>query len=219
MMNRHDHLRLVARAVLAALALALAPLIAHADVTRTGAEPWYQESTPEARAEAHALFLQAVDKHQQLLRRQALELYEQALVLWDNPDIRWNLALELEDIGEYQRAHEQLERVVRWGAALGVERLREVQDRMQALATQRLARIEADGAERGAEATLDGQPWFQGVGQHTALVLPGTHYIAVTKPGYFPVTVHAPVLAGERYHVTLRMTADQVFEIRRWSAW
>jgi hypothetical protein len=205
--------------VLAALALALAPLVAHADVTRTGTEPWYQQSSSEDRKRARELFLQAVANHQELLRPEAMKLYEQAVDLWDNPDIRWNLALELEDVGEYQRAYEQLGRVLRWGAALGAERLRAVQDRMQVLETQRLARIDAEGVEPGADATLDGQPWFQGVGSHSKLVLPGTHYIAVTKPGYFPVTVRAPVLAGERYHVMLRMTADQVIETRRWSAW
>jgi hypothetical protein len=219
MMNRHRHIRAVACPVLAALALGLPPLAAHADVARTGAEPWYQESTPEARAQANALFTQAVGNHQQLLRREAMALYEQALALWDNPDIRWNLALELDDLGEYQRAHEQLEGAMRWGAALGVERSRQVQDRMRVLETQRLARIDADGAEPGTDATLDGRPWFQGAGQHSTRVLPGTHYIAATRPGYFPITVRAPVLAGERYHVTLRMTADQVFETRRWSAW
>jgi hypothetical protein len=90
---------------------------------------------------------------------------------------------------------------------------------MQVLESQRLARIDADGAEPGADATLDGQPWFQGAGRHSKLVLPGTHFIAASKPGYFPATVRAPVLAGERYHVTLRMTADQVTETRRWAAW
>ena len=218
-MNRYRDLRCAACPALAALALVLAPLTAHADVTRTGTEPWYQLSSAEDRAQAHALFLQAVARHEELLRRQAVELYEQALALWDNPDIHWNLALELDDAGEYQRAHEQLARALRWGAALGDERLRDVQDRMQVLETQRLARIDADGAEPGADATLDGQPWFQGAGHHSTLVGPGTHYIAAAKPGYLPVTVRAPVLAGERYHVTLRMTADQVIETRRWSVW
>jgi hypothetical protein len=218
-MNLHRHVRSVACPALVALVLALPPLAAQADVARTGAEPWYQQATPEARAQAHERFVQAVDKHEQLLRPEARELYEQALTLWDNPDIRWNLALVLDDVGEYVRAHEQLEGALRWDAALGAERLRQVQERMQALETRRLARIDADGTEPGADVTLDGQPWFQGVGRRSMLVLPGTHYIIADKSEYFPLNVRAPVLAGERYHVTLRMTAAQVIETRRWSAW
>ena len=98
-MNRYRDIRSVACPVLAVFALALVPLAAHADVTRTGAEPWYQQPSAEDRAQAHGLFQQAVARHQELLRRQAMELYEQALALWDNPDIRWNFALELDDIG------------------------------------------------------------------------------------------------------------------------
>jgi len=218
-MNRHCDIRSVGCRVLAAMSLALVPLSAHADVARTGSEPWYQQSNPDDRERARALFVQARYQHKQLLRREAMELYEQALALWDNPDIRWNLALVLDDTGDYVRAHEQLEAALRWGAALGTERLREVQDQIRALETRRLARIYADSTEPGANVKLDGRPWFQGAGRHSILVLPGTHYIASTKPGYFPITVEMPVDAGEWYRVTLRMTADRLIETRRWEVW
>lgn len=192
---------------------------ARADVLRTGREPWYQQSTADARRRARALFTQAVDKHQQLLRSDAMKLYEQALALWDDPDIRWNLALVLEDLGQDVRAHEQLEAVLRWDAALGDERLRDAQDRMRALESQRLARIEADSTEPGADIKLDGQPWFQGPGHRSAFVAPGTHYVASTKPGYFPVTTSTSMVTGQRYRVTLRMTTDRWIETRRWPTW
>jgi hypothetical protein len=161
-------IRTVAAVGLTMLALILAVPVARADVARTGDEPWYRQAPEAARQQALALFAQAVDKHQQLLRGDAKGLYEQALALWDNPDIRWNLALVLDDLGEYLRAHEQLERALRWEAALGAERLGEVRDRMQVLETQRLARLEASSAEPGAEITLDGQPWFRGAFAHQA---------------------------------------------------
>jgi hypothetical protein len=201
------------------MALVLAAPAAHADVKRTGREPWYQQSTADARRRVQALFRQAVDKHMELLRGDALALYEQALALWDNPDIRWNLALVLEDLGKYLPAHQQLERTLRWDTALGAERLREVRDRMRTLETQRLARIEADGNEPGADIELDGQPWFRGAGHRSALVLPGKHYVAATKTGYLPLTVSVSVMAGERARVTLRMIADHLIETRRWSEW
>ena len=107
--TRYPRIRAVTVAGLTALALVIALPAAYAQVPRTGSQPWYQQSTVDAQRQAQALFEQAVDKHQQLLRGEAKELYEQALALWDNPDIRWNLALVLDDLGQYVRAHQQLE--------------------------------------------------------------------------------------------------------------
>jgi tetratricopeptide (TPR) repeat protein len=206
------------RAVAAAWLVALAPPVAYADGPRTGGEPWYQQSTADARQQAQALFAQAVDKHQQLLRGDAMGLYEQALALWDNPDIRWNLALVLEDLGQYLRAYQQLDSALRWDAALGTERLHEVQDRLRALETQRLARLEADSKEPGAEIKLDGQPWFRGAGTQSTLVSPGEHYLSASKPGYFPVTRSVSVMAGQKARAAFSMDADRLIETRRWSS-
>jgi hypothetical protein len=217
--TRYSFIRAIAAPGLAALVLVLTSPAAHAQVTRTGTEPWYQQSTADARQQAQALFAKALDKHQQLLRSDAMELYEQALAEWDNPDIRWNLAVVLEDLGQYLRAYQQLDRALRWRAALGAERLRDVQARMVALETQRLARIEADSPEPGANIELDGQPWFRGAERRSTLVLPGTHSIASTKPGYFPVTRSVYVTAGQQAHVALPMDASRLIETRRWAAW
>ena len=199
-------------------ALLLTTALAQADAPSTGNEPWYRESTPQAREQALALYLQAVEQHRQLLRAQARVLYEQALELWDNPTIRWNLALMLDDMGEYLHAHQQLEGTLRWGTALGEERLRKVHDRLAAL-EKRLARIEADAAEPDADVKLDGEEWFRGPGRRSALVAPGTHYVGATKPGYTVAAVSTTLAAGERYRATLRMIADSPAEVRRWSVW
>src|SRR5262249_3980631 len=139
-MKRHTRYRHLGAVVAAGLlALALLPPAAHADVARTGDEPWYRQSTADVRQRAQTLFAQAVDKHLQLLRGDGRDLYEQALALWDNPDFQWNLALVLEDLGQYLRAYQQLDGALRWGEALGAERLRDVRDRIQALESRRLA--------------------------------------------------------------------------------
>ncbi|HWO20904.1 MAG TPA: hypothetical protein VNO30_19190 [Kofleriaceae bacterium] len=221
--RRNRRIRAVAAAGLAALVLGLGLGLglptARAEVARTGGEPWYGQVSAAAQQRAQALFAQAFDKHQQLLRGEAVELYEQALALWDNPDIRWNLALVLADLGQYLGAHEQLERTRRWGAALGAERLREVDERMRALETQRLARIETSDEEPGAEITLDGQPWPRSAGRRSKLVLPGEHYITASKRGYLPVTRSVYVPAGKQARVAVPMDKDRPIEARRWQAW
>ena len=179
--TRYLRIRAIPAAVLAALALMLVLSAARAETVRTGGEPWYRQVPADVRQRAQALFANAIDKHQQLLRGDALALYEQALALWDNPDIQWNLALVLDDLGQYLRAHQELERVLRWGATLGPERLRQVRDRMRVLETQRLARIETYREEPAAVITLDGKPWLPGAGRRSMLVLPGEHYLAARK--------------------------------------
>jgi len=201
------------------LVLVLRLPAARAEIMRTGTEPWYQQSTATARLRAQALFQQAVEKHQQLLRGDAMELYEQALTLWDNPDIRWNLALVLEDLGQYLGAYQQLDGALRWKAELGAERLGDVQTRMRALETKRLARIETYLEEPEAQITLDGQPWLHRASHRSKLVLPGEHYIAASKPGYFPVTRSVYVIAGQQARVALPMDEDHLIEKRRWPMW
>lgn len=207
------------KCTVAAVLLVVLPASVRADNARTGDEPWYRESPTEQQRQARVLFEQGVIKHQQLLRDEARALYEQALESWDNPDIRWNLALVLEDLGQYLRAYQQLDGELRWGEALGAESLQGVRDRMRALETRRLAWIEASSAEPGADITLDGQHWFTGATSQRKLVEPGAHYVAARKAGYFPVTRTVSVSAGQKASVPLPMDADRLMETRRWSVW
>lgn len=200
------------------LVLTLLASTARAEITRTGDEPWYQQPAADIER-AKALFAQAIDEHQRLLRGDARDLYGQALELWDNPDIRWNLALVLEDLGQYLQAHRQLESAYRWGEALGSERLLEVRDRMTSLETQHLARIEVSCDEGGADITLDGQPWFHGSGHQSMLVGPGEHYVVAHKSKFFLVTRSVSVAAGQVAQLNLPMDEDHLIEIRRWAAW
>jgi hypothetical protein len=200
------------------LALALLASSARAEVKRTGGEPWYQQPTADI-GRAQKLFARGVSVHQQLLRGDARDLYDQALALWDNPDIRWNLALVLEDLGQYVRAHRELESASRWGKALGTERLRDVRERMAALENKHLARIDVSCDEPATDITLDGQPWFRGSGQQITLVEPGEHYVVARKAGFFPITRPISVTVGQAARLKLPMDADRRIETRRWSTW
>jgi hypothetical protein len=219
--TRYLRLRAIPAAVLAGLVLVVLVLAlpARAETVRTGGEPWYRHVPDDDRRRAQALFTKAIDKHKQLLRGDAQELYEQALALWDNPDIQWNLALVLEDLGQYLRAYQQLDSTLRWGKALGPERLRQVRDRMRVLETERLARIETDREELAAAITIDGKPWLCLAGRRGTLVMPGEHYLAARKPGYFPVTRPVYVKAGQQARVPLPMDEDRLLETRRWTTW
>lgn len=189
-----------------------------ADVVRVGDEPWYRQPAADI-PRARELFTRAVSHHQQLLRGVARDLYGQALVQWDNPDIRWNLALVLEDLGQYLHAHRELEAAERWGDSLGAERLRDVHKRMAALEAHHLARIEASCVEPATEVTLDGQPWFRGAAHQSTLVEPGEHYVVARKQGFFSVTRSISLTVGRLAQVDLPMDPDRLIETKRWSTW
>jgi tetratricopeptide (TPR) repeat protein len=166
------------------------------------------------------LFGEAVELHEQLLRDQAAARYEQALSHWDNPHIRWNLALVMMDMGQYLRAHEHVERALSWGAeAFDPPDWEKLTGMQQRLLRQHLAVIEVRCDQPDAELALDGKSWFRGPGAARQVVLPGEHVITARRPGYFPLARNVVLPAGTQGAVTVAMSVDGIFEKRRWASW
>lgn len=187
---------------------------------RATPSPWERDVSGEERQRAEALFAQAVELHEQLLRDQAVTRYEEALSHWDHPDIRWNLALLTKEMGHYLRSYEHLERALAWGPEAFDEHDRDKLLAMrQMLLRQHLAVVEARCDQPGAELALDGKPWFRGPGEARQVVLPGEHVITAWKPGYFPVTRTIVLSAGVRGVVTIAMSVDGLIEKRRLQPW
>lgn len=182
--------------------------------------PWERDVPAEDKRRAEMLFAQAIELHEQLLRDQAAAHYQEALSLWENPVIRWNLALLMKDMGQYLRAHEHLERALAWEPGAFDERDRDKLLTMrQELLRQHLAMVEAHCDQPGAELAIDGKPWFRGPGSARQVVLPGEHLITAKQPGYFPVTRNIVLPAGAQGVVTVSMSVDGIFEKRRWKSW
>jgi hypothetical protein len=182
--------------------------------------PWERDVSVEDRRLAETLFAQAVELHEQLLRDQAMARYEEALSHWENPHIRWNLALLMKEMGQYLLAWEHLEAALVWGPEAFDEHDRDKLLAMrQMLLRQHLAVVEARCDQPGAEVALDGKPWFRGPGEARQVVLPGEHVITAWKPGYFPVTRTIVLSAGARGVVTIAMFVDRFIEKRRWQPW
>lgn len=182
--------------------------------------PWERDVSAEDRRAAEALFGQAVELHEQLLRDQAVARYEEALSRWENPHIRWNLALVTMDMGQYLRAHEHLERALSWGPeAFDPADREKITGMRQMLLRQHLAVIEARCDQPDAEVALDGKPWFRGPGAARQVVLPGEHVITARRPGYFPLARNVVLPAGSRGAVTVAMSVDGILEKRRWAPW
>jgi hypothetical protein len=182
--------------------------------------PWELVVSAEDRRAADMLFERAVELHEQLLRDQAVMWYEEALSLWENPRIRWNLALVTTDMGQYLRAHEHLERALAWGPEAFDEPDWEKFTQMrQTLLREHLAVVEARCDQPDAEIALDGKPWFRGPGAARQVVLPGEHVLTARKPGYFPQARSIVLPAGTQGAVTVSMSVDGILEKRRWAPW
>lgn len=187
---------------------------------RAAPRPWERDVSAEDRRVAETLFDQAVEFHEQLLRAQAVARYEEALWFWENPHIRWNLALLMNDTGQYLRAHEHLERALSWGPKAFDEADWEKLTRLrQTLLRERLAEIEARCEQPNAEIALDGKPWFRGPGAARQVVLPGEHVLTARKAGFFPVARNIIVPAGTQGAVTVSMSVDGIIEKRRFASW
>jgi hypothetical protein len=182
--------------------------------------PWARGVSAADRSEAERLFAEGVELHEQLLRDQAVARYEEALSHWENPLIRWNLALVTLDMGQYLRAYEHVERALSWGEEAFVppdwDKITELQQR---LLRQHLAVIEARCDQPDTELALDGKPWFRGPGAARQVVLPGEHVITARRPGYFPQARNVVLPSGTRGAVTVAMSVDGILERRRWAPW
>jgi hypothetical protein len=182
--------------------------------------PWEQGISAEERLMAEELFDQAVELHEQLLRDQAATRYAEALSHWENPRIRWNLALVTKDMGQYLQAHEHLERALAWGReAFDEQDWRKITALRETLLERHLAVVEARCDQSGAEIALDGKPWFRGPGSARQVVLPGEHVITARRIGYFPMARNIVLPAGTQGAVTVSLSMDGIVEQRRWEAW
>lgn len=202
------------------LALLLAGVTAARAQPGAGARAWDVGVPAADRRAAEALFGHAVELHEQLLRAQAVARYEQALALWENPYIRWNLALLMNDMGQHLRAYEHLERALAWGPeALGRDDWAKLAGMRRMLLAERLAVIEARCDQPGAALALDGKPWFRGPGAARRVVLPGEHVLTASKPGHFPLARTIILPAGSRGAVTVWLSIDGIVVQRRWARW
>ncbi|WP_437967444.1 hypothetical protein WMF04_49200 [Sorangium sp. So ce260] len=182
--------------------------------------PWHEGVAEERKREAQELFMQGRDLHRRMVLGDARRKYEEALALWEHPDLRFHLGKVLKTMGMPLLAYENLRLARRWGpASLDPEDDEEARALMKELVERELAVVEMRCDEPGAAVLLDGRPWFVGPGSSRRFVTPGEHVISATKEGYFPLVKPVVVLAGVDASGVLKLSADGIVTVRRWAAW
>lgn len=169
---------------------------------------------------ARALFEEARNFHRRMMFAEARAKYEEALALWEHPELRLYLGRVLRSIGLPVLAYDNLRLSLRWGpGSLDAEKEQEARATLRALLEEELAAIEIRCDEPGATVLMDGKPWFVGPGARRQMVTPGEHVLTARKDGYFTVAKPIFMVAGKEASGQLVLSADTVVARQRWPAW
>lgn len=151
----------------------------------------------------------------------ALELYRQAIAIWDHPAIRYNMAVADIKLERPIDAYQELERALRYPDALepGVHEQALVYER---LLHAQIVQLSIDCVDPGTRITLDKDELVVPCpGSSARLILPGRHHLIAAKPGYLTRTIELAPSGGETPHERLELkTIEQATVIRRrWKPW
>lgn len=129
--------------------------------------------------------------------------FRRALVMYQDPDLLWNLARAYEQLGDANNASHYFGQLVRkFPDAPSVEKAKERIEKLKALLPGDLevrcgglaaAKVRVDGAEAG------------GCGRRISNLAPGVHVIEVEAPGYDKIRHEAAVTSGQVATVDLEI--------------
>lgn len=220
-------------AVLAAAALALAPVHGHAQPATPGEpalapqpdepdgpRPWADGVSEADQAAARELYLAGNREYAESRFAQALARYRDAILRWDHPAIRYNMVVCLINLDRPLEARVDLEHSLAYGVApLGSEKYAQALTYRKLLDAQ-LVRLKVTCPEHGAVVTLDGKYMFTGPGSAEQFLLPGGHQVVATKPGLVTASRALTLVAGQPAAYEIRPTAELAAAIGpRWRYW
>lgn len=183
--------------------------------------PW-AEGVPSAQQDqANALFDEGNALFAQQAHAPALAKYEAALLLWDHPLIRFNLAVTLIRLDRPLEAADELDRALRFGARPFKPDLYQQALDYQRLLQGRVGDLEASCTQAGTKVTLDGAPWFTCPGTRRRRVIAGEHAVSGELATFLPASQRIVVAGGATAHANLELVplASAVrleYRYRRW---
>lgn len=203
--------------------VAVRPPAAHAD--GKSVTPWSKGVSEAAQKRALQLFREGNALHEQEKYTEAVAKYEQALSAWDNPSIRFNMALCLINMRQPLIAWDHLQRALRFGDApfsnkqLYAEAMRSV-----ALLEASLAQLTVRSVQPGIKVMVDGVVALDGPGEYTTKLLPGKHQLVASRPGYITSSRALDLPPGkpdvEQIALELeKVTVQRDNYERRWAWW
>ncbi|MEO7732472.1 MAG: hypothetical protein ABIY55_16000 [Kofleriaceae bacterium] len=209
-----------------ALTLAAAPTAAQPSQALSHAStdeprPWAASVSEAEQATALALYTEGNHEFTESRFAQALARYRDAILHWDHPAIRFNMAVCLINLDQPLEARDQLDKSLVYGARpLGADAYSQGLTYRKLLDAQ-LSFVTIAMHEPGAQVTLDGKLLFVAPGELSAFQLPGEHQVSATRPGFVSSTTTLVLVAGKRTSFAVRPLehATTTRTVRRWSPW
>lgn len=179
--------------------------------------PWHKGVSEKQKEKAMDLFQEGIALNKQFRLDEAQGKYEEALLSWEHPRIRFYLARLYKRTGLPFLAYENLKKAMAWGPnALDPEEKDEGGTLLRDLEQKELGAISMRCDEKDAELLLDGKVW--GV-EAKRWVLPGEHVVTAKKAGYYTTVKSIAVSPGKEVSGVIHLSVDTTLTKRRWAAW
>ncbi|CAN5653034.1 hypothetical protein BH11MYX1_BH11MYX1_36300 [soil metagenome] len=203
------------------LALAAAPVLAHADT----AQPWAVGITEAQKAQSQKLLEEGNGFFIKKDYAQALEKYKAAIGSWDHPAIRFNMVRCLIQLDRPVDASDNLALALAYGAAPLEDTVYTEALSYQKLLANQIGELDVHCEQAGVVITLDGQPLLACPGKEHRRVAPGQHQLVGTKPGFLTRSTQVVVIGGAQSQATnmalvpLGKAAKVVHRYPNWIPW
>jgi hypothetical protein len=183
---------------------------------------WAHGVSADAQTRATELFERGNALLQQSAFVQAIELYREAIAIWDHPAIRYNLAVADIHLERQIAAYEELGHALRFGPdALQPDVYRQALEYQRLLHAQ-IVELTVECVDAGTKITLDGAELAVPCPGSTAqLILPGLHRMVATRRGSVTRTIELAPAGGEAPHerIDLMTVEEATVTRRRWQRW
>jgi tetratricopeptide (TPR) repeat protein len=187
--------------------------------------PWARGIRADEQSRALALFREGNVFFEQSRYSQALERYRAAIVHWDHPAIRFNMAVCLVNLDSPLEARDALERALVYGVdAFDTPDLYAQAITYRKLLDGQLAVLTLACAEPGARVTLDGGEVLRAPGKTRHVLRPGPHQVIASKEGFLPTTRTVTLLSGREHReqltlVTIASATRYEHRFPQWKPW
>lgn len=178
------------------------------------ARPW-ETATTEQRERAKALVAQADEQYNDASVSRAVELYLEALKIWDHPAIHAPLAIAYNELDKPVEAFHHMQIALKYGAEpLG--RNYEVALKRFDMIKKKVGTLVIKSTTAGAEVKLNGNTALDDIGEIAEVVRAGQRHIVTAKrKGMQTFTREPDVVGGSTVEVIVAMVPTQPKYVRR----
>jgi tetratricopeptide (TPR) repeat protein len=185
-------------------------------------KPWAANVSAADQQQALGLYNDGNQLFEDGAYSKALEKYQAALAIWDHPKIHYNAAVCLINLDRTVEAYEELQRALKYGDAPFDAAMYKQAQTYQHLLSGKVAELELQLKQDGAEVSLDGKVVLSQPGTTSMHVLAGEpHKLVAEKQSYETQTKEIRLAPGEKTTlvIELHLLPSKGHLARRWAKW